>query len=332
MGMLSFETAKILIEKAFAATEDGDAIHFLFQGGEPTMAGLDFFRFFCETEQSFHCNRYVSHSIQTNGVLLNEAWASFFKEHAFLVGLSLDGTRALHDLYRTDARGRGTFDSVLHALSLLDGCGVETNLLCVVTGQAAEHAEDVWRGLCATGPHNLQFIPCIDSFDNEKSDFSLTAERYGAFLCSVFDLWYQELKNGTYISVRNFEDYLRILLNLPPASCASSGSCGHYLTVEGDGSLYPCDFYVLDEWKLGNLRECSVEDALRSPLSRAFLAEGKIRPAECSACPYFSLCLGGCRRDFDASSKNRFCDSYRRFFFHALPRLKEAARLLNPLS
>ena len=95
------------------------------------------------------------------------------------------------------------------------------------------------------------------------------------FLCGVFDTWYQQLQRGNYISVRNFEDYLRILLGMPPTSCASSGSCGHYLTVEGDGSLYPCDFYVLDEWKLGNLSHCTVEDALDSPTSQTFLAQGR---------------------------------------------------------
>lgn len=148
------------------------------------------------------------------------------------------------------------------------------------------------------------------------------------FLCGVFDTWYQQLQRGNYISVRNFEDYLRILLGMPPTSCASSGSCGHYLTVEGDGSLYPCDFYVLDEWKLGNLSHCTVEDALDSPTSQTFLAQGRKRPAECAACAYQLLCRGGCKRDWDASGSNRFCAAYKQFFAYVLPRLHTAAHFL----
>ena len=130
------------------------------------------------------------------------------------------------------------------------------------------------------------------------------------------------------ISVRNFEDYLRILLGMPPTSCASSGSCGHYLAVEGDGSLYPCDFYVLDEWKLGEIKHCTVEQALNSPTSQMFLAQGHKRPAECAACAYRLLCRGGCKRDWDASGSNRFCAAYKHFFAYALPRLQTAARFL----
>lgn len=263
MGLLSHEMAGELVEKAFAATEEGGSVHFLFQGGEPTLAGLDFFRFFLETERSMQRNISVFHSIQTNGICLDEEWASFFKANSFLVGLSLDGTQENHDLYRLDAAGQGTWDKVTHALALLDVYRVETNLLCVVTGQLARKPQRAFKSLCELGQHNLQFIPCLDPLDTIGGQaYSLTPELYGRFLCGVFDTWYQQLQRGNYISVRNFEDYLRILLGMPPTSCASSGSCGHYLAVEGDGSLYPCDFYVLDEWKLGNLSHCTVEGGI----------------------------------------------------------------------
>ena len=137
MGLLSHEMAGELVEKAFAATEEGGSVHFLFQGGEPTLAGLDFFRFFLETERSMQRNISVFHSIQTNGICLDEEWASFFKANSFLVGLSLDSTQENHDLYRLDAAGQGTWDKVTHALALLDAYRVETNLFCVVTEQLA---------------------------------------------------------------------------------------------------------------------------------------------------------------------------------------------------
>lgn len=252
-----------------------------------------------------------------------------FKANSFLVGLSLDGTQENHDLYRLDAAGQGTWDKVTHALALLDAYRVETNLLCVVTGQLARKPQRAFKSLCELGQHNLQFIPCLDPLDTIGGQaYSLTPELYGRFLCGVFDTWYQQLQRGNYISVRNFEDYLRILLGMPPTSCASSGSCGHYLTVEGDGSLYPCDFYVLDEWKLGNLSHCTVEDALDSPTSQTFLAQGRKRPAECAACAYQLLCRGGCKRDWDASGSNRFCAAYKQFFAYVLPRLHTAAHFL----
>ena len=245
------------------------------------------------------------------------------------MGLSLDGTQEVHDLYRLDAAGHGTWDRATHTLGLLDAYGVETNLLCVVTGQLARKPQRAFQSLCALGRHNLQFIPCLDPLDTVGGQaYSLTPELYGRFLCGVFDVWYQQLQQGNYVSVRNFEDYLRILLGMPPTSCASSGSCGHYLTVEGDGSLYPCDFYVLDEWKLGDLSRCTVEAALASPTSQTFLAQGRKRPAECAACPYRLLCRGGCKRDWDASGSNRFCTAYRQFFAYALPRLQTAAHFL----
>ena len=175
---------------------------------------------------------------------------------------------------------------------------MESKRTCVVTGQLARKPQRAFKSLCELGRHDLQFIPCLDPLDTIGGQaYSLTPEHYGRFLCGVFDAWYDQLQQGNYVSVRNFEDYLRILLGMPPTSCASSGSCGHYLTVEGDGSLYPCDFYVLDEWKLGDLSRCTV-------------------------------CRGGCKRDWDAAGNNRFCTAYRQFFAYALPRLQTAARFL----
>lgn len=204
MGLMTRETARELIEKAFAATEDGGSIHFLFQGGEPTLAGLDFFRFFLETEQAQHRRVQVSHSIQTNGICLDEAWAVFFREHGFLVGLSLDGTREHHDLYRLTPAGEGTWETVTRSLALLDRAGVETDLLCVVTGQLAKKPQRAFRSLCSLGQHNLQFIPCLDPLDSDGGQaYSLTADQYGRFLCGVFDVWYQQLQQGRYVSVRS---------------------------------------------------------------------------------------------------------------------------------
>lgn len=338
MGVMSLETARRLLQSGFEAVESGGFIQILFQGGEPTLAGLDFFRGFLALEAEL-CppGVQISHSIQTNGMTLDEGWAQFFKEHQFLVGLSLDGTRELHDRFRVDPQGKGSWNRVTKALALLDRHQVDTNLLCVVTGAMARSPQKVYQSLRKLGDHPLQFIPCLDPLETERGrqPHSLTPEGYGKFLCGLFDCWYRDLKEGTYVSIRNFDDYLRLMLGMSPGSCAASGACGSYLVVEGDGSLYPCDFFVLDQWCLGSIHKMSVEDALNSPTSHAFLEEGRERPIACRSCPYVMLCRGGCKRDWTysaAGSANYYCTAFRSFFEYALPRLQEAARFLSRMA
>lgn len=329
MGIMTESTAEALIRSAFAAVEPGGFVQFTFQGGEPTLAGLDFFRGFMALEARYRPREVqAGHSIQTNGMHLNAEWAQFLKQHDFLVGISIDGNQAIHDAHRVDAAGKGTWDRVTSALALLDRYGVETNLLCVVSAAAAKNPQKVYTSLRKLGDHALQFIPCLDPLEAQRGReaYSLKPEAYGRFLCSLFDCWYKDWKAGNYVSIRTFDDYLRILMRMSPSTCATSGACGSYLVAEGDGSLYPCDFYVLDEWKIGNIREMTVEQALASPVSRKFLAEGALRPENCRTCPYYPLCRGGCKRDWTQQRKNYYCASFSAFFRYALPRLQEMAR------
>ncbi|MBR4865771.1 MAG: radical SAM protein [Clostridia bacterium] len=252
-GIMSRDTARILLEKAFSATEAGGNVTFMFQGGEPTLAGLDFFRDFVSMEARL-CPPGVTihHAIQTNGMTMTTEWAEFLRDNRFLVGLSLDGCADLHDRNRVDAAGCGSYRRVLEALDCLKNAGAETNLLCVLTDQLAKKPRRVYESLKELGVP-IQFIPCLDPLEARRGSmpWSLTPDYYGGFLCALFDLWYADLEGGRYVSIRFFDDLLRRLLGLPPSSCAMAGSCGHYLVVEGDGALYPCDFYVLDEWYLG---------------------------------------------------------------------------------
>jgi len=247
-----------------------------------------------------------------------------------LVGLSLDGCADLHDRNRVDATGCGSYQRALEAFALLKKAGVETNLLCVLTAQVAKKPKRVYESLKSLGVP-IQFIPCLDPLEARRGSmpWSLTPDYYGGFLCTLFDLWYADLERGNYVSIRFFDDLLRRLLGLPPSSCAMAGSCGHYLVVEGDGTLYPCDFYVLDEWYLGNIRDVPVEDAMTSEAAGRFLKEGTKRPPECASCRHFALCRGGCKRDFTRDGSNYYCKALRRFFDHATPRLREAARRLG---
>jgi len=329
MGIMSEDTAQALIRSAFDAVEPGGFVQFTFQGGEPTLAGLEFFRRFMELEAQYRTKGIgVGHSIQTNGLHLNEEWAQFLKTHDFLVGISIDASQAIHDAYRVDAAGKGTWDRVTAALALLDRYGVESNILCVVSSAVAKNPQRVYASLRKLGDHPLQFIPCLDPLEARRGSeaYSLKPEAYGRFLCGLFDCWYRDWKAGRYISIRTFDDHLRILMRMPPSTCAAAGACGSYLVVEGDGSLYPCDFYVLDEWKIGSIREMSVQQALAAPASVRFVREGSLRPEGCRACPWFPICRGGCRRDWTELRTNYYCASFKAFFAYALPRLQEMAR------
>lgn len=330
-GIMSPLVAEQLIHSAFACASQGDTVTFAFQGGEPTLAGLPFFQHFLDVSR--RCTPpgvQVNFSIQTNGYIVDDQWARFFAEHHFLVGLSVDGPREIHDRYRLNAAGKGTWQTVTRALHALQKQRAEVNLLCVVTRDCARRAQKVYHALKDLGVHHLQFIPCLDGLQDDRGDaeYSLTPEWYGKFLCNLFDAWYLDWKQGRYTSIRLFDDYVHLAIGEPPSSCAAAGQCGSYLVVEADGSFYPCDFFVLDEWCLGKLPDCTIEAARQSELAQRFLSEGAQRPAACAQCPWVQLCRGGCKRDWQQMGgqfQNYYCASFQQFFPYAASRLQEIA-------
>lgn len=331
LGLMQPDTVQALLQETFSQLNSGGGVHFAFQGGEPTLAGLDFFRDFVIKGKEYNVkNVSVTYSLQTNGTLLDENWAVFLKEHDFLVGLSLDGTKDLHDLYRVDVRQEGTWSRVSSSYRLLEKHRVRTNILCVVTAQCAKHPEKVYNQLKNLGARYFQFIPCLDPLDHaeKRPGYSLSAEAYGKFLCRMFDLWYRDWTRQDYCSIRLFEDYVNILLGQPQGTtCSTCGQCGGYLVVEGDGSVYPCDFFALDKWKLGNIRENAIPELVSNPHFREFMELGQNRPAECTDCPWVPLCRGGCKNDWvGAEPHNRYCPALKAFFTHAYQRLITVAR------
>ena len=211
-GMMSRAVSHALIDRAAGAAQG--MVAFLFQGGEPTLAGLDFYRDFVSYAQAtIPCGLTVQYALQTNGILLDEAWCRFFKENDFLVGLSLDGSRKCHDRFRRDRAGEGTYEQVLGAARLLDGAGVSYNVLTVVTGYLAGHVRSVFSNLCGNGFCFQQYIPCLDPLEGKRGqqEYSLSPKQYEEFLKTLFDLWYQELANGRYWSVRYFDNLVWML-------------------------------------------------------------------------------------------------------------------------
>ncbi len=320
-GIMSPETQRAVLENALGDARGECSISY--QGGEPTLAGLDYFRRAAELERELAPGVPIAHAIQTNGLLLDREWAEFFVREGYLVGLSLDGTRELHDAFRRDRQDRGTFDRVLDAVRLLSEAGAQYNILTVVTGPAARRAERIYRFYQRQGFRYLQFIPCLDPLEGAADPrCHLTPEDYGVFLSRLFDLWYRDLEQGNAPSIRLFDDFLQLLLGLPPGTCGAAGVCSLQMVVEADGSVYPCDFYALDETRLGSLTEQSLAELAGSPAAAAFLSGGGGPSPDCRSCPWLPLCRGGCRRYRDGTGRYRFCESYRRFFPKALPRLR----------
>lgn len=332
-GFMTEDTLEAVIEKGLAAAEYACTISF--QGGEPTLAGLDFYKTAVALQKKHNQKGIQIHNaIQTNGLLLDREWAVFLKENNFLVGISLDGVKDTHDHNRPDGRGEGTFGRVMESIRLLENHGVAYNVLTVVNRQTAHRAAKIYNFYKRSGIRFLQFIPCLDPLGEEHGamSYSLTAEDYGSFLCTLFDLWYRDAKAGTACSVLQFENYIEMLLGYPPSACGLSGVCGMQHVVEADGSVYPCDFYVLDEYRLGNLRTDSFEEINARRKEIGFVEKSMEIIPECKTCPFFSICRGGCRRhrpvNPDGSlGKNIFCESYRKFFAYAGPRLAELARM-----
>lgn len=332
MGVMRRDTAALLIRQALDAAGWNGSVSFTFQGGEPTVAGLDFFRDFVRMVGEQNTQHLpVDYSIQTNGLALDEAWAEFLARNRFLTGVSVDGDKDLHDAFRIDAAGKGTWNRVQKNLRMLQKAGVECNLLCVVTRRCAKSAVRIYHALQKTGVGYLQFIPCLDPLGEERGQrpWSLTPEDYGTFLCALFDEWYRDWAAGHYTSVRLFDDYVYLAMGLPAGTCATSGSCGAYSVIEADGSVYPCDFFALDGWKLGNIHETPLAALRDCRREQEFLQEGLDHPAPCAACRWRDLCFGGCKRDWttDAAGarQNYYCPSFQKFFAHAEPRLRQIA-------
>jgi len=327
------------LEKVVASALEEAEVHceFAFQGGEPLLAGLDFFRAFVAFVKKYNRRGIKTQfAIQTNGILLNLEWAEFFAENKFLLGLSIDGEKAIHDGFRKDFQGKGTHSRCLAAARLLETHKVEFNILSVVTKQLAAHPDQTWNFYKKHGFHYIQFIPCIESLDGPRGNqfYSLTPKIYGQFLCRMFDLWYESFQKGTYVSIRGFDNYIQILMGNPPENCAMTGVCKAYALVEADGSVYPCDFYVLERYLLGNIHTESFETMLRGEIAQAFAGPSAEINAECLACAFFKLCRGGCRRDREvfppeALSRNIYCESYQMLLAHALPRMQQVARSLS---
>ncbi len=321
-----------VIQKALAHAERECFIGF--QGGEPTLAGLDFFQQVVALQKEYNVHHVkIQNSIQTNGLRLDERWARFFKENDFLVGVSIDGPSVNHDQHRLDQAGKGTWNKIMHGITLLKRYDVAYNVLCVITAQSARNIQKIYRFFMSNGFIYQQYIPCLDPLGEPRGQrpYSLTPSAYARFLITLFDLWYTDVMAGKFVYIRYFENLAGILRGFPPESCGLAGRCTNQHVVEADGSVYPCDFYMLDPFCIGNLRTDSFADIQEAFRSSGFV-EASLQPhPACPDCQWHRICHGGCRRDrqdieIDSISKNYYCEAYKLFFAHAIPKLVELLR------
>ena len=314
--------------------QGGQHVSFGWQGGEPTLMGREFFEQAVQYQMSFgRSGQVVGNGLQTNGVLIDEAWAKLLAETQFLVGLSLDGPQHIHDRYRHFPGGKGSWDRVVRARDVLLGTGAEVNALVVVNDYSAQFPAEIYNYHKTNGLVHMQFIPCVepDPVDPSRAAFySVSAQAYGRFLCELFDLWSRDFRLGRpTTSIRWFDSVFYSYVGYDPPECTLLQECGIYVVIEHNGDVFCCDFFVDPEWRSGNVMQDRLVDLLNSPLQERFGAVKKALPAECPNCPWLVHCRGGCPKDRQGdpgdNGSNHFCASYKMFFEHADNRLRQLA-------
>lgn len=310
--------------RQYIQASPGPVVHFVWHGGEPTLAGLEFYRRAVELQQRYLPEGWTCwNNLQTNGTLLDDEWCTFLAEAHFDVGLSIDGTPWLHDAQRKDHNGHGTYDRVLATAHRLQAHGIQPDLLCTVTAALAEEPVAVYRALRSVGSKWLQFIPIVRRApDGGATPDSVSAEAYGRFLATVFDDWMHH-DIGT-MNVQFFAETMRVWAGGTASLCVMAPTCGRVLVVEHDGAVYSCDHFVTPEHRIGDLDSVDLGALVDAPVQVRFGLDKRDRlPAQCRSCPWLSVCNGGCPKDRFALAEdgapglNYLCDGFRRFFAHA---------------
>ncbi|MCE5197581.1 MAG: anaerobic sulfatase maturase [Armatimonadota bacterium] len=300
---------------------------FGWQGGEPTLMGVEFFRKVTEFQQKYgRSGAVVSNGLQTNATLMNDELAEHLAEYNFLVGVSLDGPADIHNHHRVTVDGRGSHDAVLRGIECLERNKVEYNVLVLVNSANVERGREVYRYLCDLGILYHQYIPCVEFDDNGcLMPYSVSGESWGRFMCDIFDEW--QVSDCRRVSVRAFDSIIAYLVDGTRNVCTMQGNCSSYFLVEHNGDIYPCDFFVEPDKKLGNVMVDDWPALQQSEKYKAFACQKSKWNPVCSECDYLQLCLGDClkHRTPDSKELSTLCVGTKLFLEHALPRFKSLA-------
>lgn len=357
---MSTDTLETYLTQLLDAQPDGE-VAVAWQGGEPTLMGLDFFRRAIDlAERKKRPNQTLLHSVQTNGVLIDDEWAEFFAQHRVLVGLSMDGPARLHDVHRVDKRGRGTHAEVHRAWDRLRNHGVDVNVLCSLSNANVDEPIPVYQYFRdELGAEYLQFVPIVEratpltleiaekgwsehpgrrrilytQTGDVTTSRSITGRQYGDFLTAVFDEWVR--RDVGRVFVQMFDVTLGAHLG-QYSLCIHSPTCGDALALEFNGDLYSCDHFVEPDHRLGNIHETPLVDLVAGPQQRRFGTDKRTTlPRQCRECDVLFACNGGCpkdrfaRADDGESGLNHLCDGYLHFFRHTRPAMQTMAELVR---
>lgn len=314
--------------KQYIHSQPGPEVAFSWQGGEPTLLGIDFFRRVTSLQREYLPKGWsCSNAIQTNGTLLSKEWAHFLAEERFLVGLSVDGPQSLHDLYRKTADASSTWSKVKEAAGLLKQAGTDFNILCVVNKSNGERPHEVYQAFKALGADFIQFIPLVElAEEGQISHKSVSGPVYGRFLIQVFNMWLTEDMGKVYVQL--FEEALRAWMDMPSTLCVFSQYCGRQLIVEHNGDVYSCDHYVRPANKLGNLLTRPLIEMVNSTFQQEFGRQKADLPQTCQNCEVLFACRGGCPKNRQ-DKLNTLCLGYKQFFTYVKPFMQQMAACLK---
>jgi serine-type anaerobic sulfatase-maturating enzyme len=347
-GSQSFKMSEKVLEELIKQKIEANKINevgFAWQGGEPTLRGLDFFRQAVELQKKYANGKRITNGFQTNGILLDDEWCEFFKENNFLVGVSIDGPKEIHDKYRVDKGNEGTFDKVLRGIKYLKKHNVDFNTLTVVQRDNAEYPLEIYNFLKDIGSGYMQFIPIVERMaykdsavsslklvlpsekDAEVSEWSVLPEQYGNFLCAIFDEWVRN-DVGKYF-VQMFDVALQSWVGMSQSLCVFRETCGDAMIIEHNGDIYSCDHFVYPEHKLGNILESPLESLVNSNQQFEFgEAKASTLPNYCLNCEVKFACNGECpkhrfiKTPDGEEGLNYLCAAYKKFFNHVDPYMK----------
>jgi uncharacterized protein len=300
---------------------------FAFQGGEPTLAGLPFFEKLVKFQVQYgRDGQAVSNALQTNGILIDKDWCQLFREYSFLIGISIDGPEEVNDRYRFNKAGHGTWKKVMQGIETMQKERVDFNVLCVLSQANVHHPRETYKFFRSLGVEFMQFIPLAE-FDaaGQPLPFAISAEEYGRFMCEVFDLWWPERRKAR---VRFFDNLAEAIAGQKPGSCTMHETCDSYVVVEYNGDVFPCDFFVEKNWKLGNITLDTFPEIARRQRRYSFAVKKTLAHPECQVCEYQAICHGGCPKTRHGPLRrfedlDYFCQAYKMIFAKAVGPLRK---------
>lgn len=310
-GLMTENTTENIIIRFLSSSEN--SCHFAFQGGEPTLAGIEYFRFFVSKVKEHNIrNVKVTYSIQSNGYNIPDELLDLFYKYDFLVGISLDGYKSIHNYNRFTESGKDSFNEVSDTINKLRQRNIKFNILSVITNESSKHPDKIMNYFTQKGFEYIQFIPCLSEIGSEDRTSWLSEQNYSSFLISTFN-YISKIPKNIRPHIRFFDNLFSVINGGNPESCNMCGKCTIQFVIEANGNVYPCDFYCTDAYLMGNINKDTPDELLNSPAGLRFIEESLAVPAECSHCRFYPLCRNGCKRERQ-NGKNIHCSGYKKFF------------------